>query len=183
MLKILTFSMTLLLLSSCFPMMQTYKTVPIQGNYAGSPYEVVTDKSKEEVWDNLIDLFAKKGLPIKLIDKSSGLIISEKSLLTHTHELPKGGGLSDKTAYVVLPKVINKANNKVVKYSIVTGDWNVRIKEVNGKTVVNVNLLNIVSSPITATGSPGSPYGYGEWTIQDGKSTGVFEKMIADTIK
>lgn len=64
----------------------------------------------------------------------------------------------------------------------VTGEWNVRIKNIDGKTSINVNLYNIEAIY-------GSSY-YSSYTHSamqpvraEGKTTGEFEKKIYNAVK
>lgn len=164
----------------CFLFSCAYKSVPLKGNYDEKPFELIVEKNKDVIWDNLIDFFATKGLSIKLIDRTSGLILSDRSLLTWTYEDAKGK-LENPAAWVVLPKIVDPGTMKPVSFAQVYGDWNVRIKEIDkDKTKINVNLVNIsYTSTIYAFMStvPTST------VYHDGKSTKVFEKLISEQIK
>ena len=61
------------------------KVIPIKGTYPETPIVISSTKSFDQAWDRLVDIFAQKGLSIKIIDRSSGLIISTKSELTTPH--------------------------------------------------------------------------------------------------
>ena len=74
------------LLSSCAPT----KIIQLQGQYPSTPMIFNSEKSFDKVWDNLVDVFAQKGLSIKIIDRSSGLIISGKAILSATMEDKNG---------------------------------------------------------------------------------------------
>ena len=176
----------------------TTKLIPLRGTYPAMPIQITTDKSVEYVWDKLVDVFAQKGLPIKIIDRSSGLIVSDKSLLKTTIE-ESNGQLQDNTAWIVVPKQHDASLNRTVAitgttsgpYSKqliprdVTGEWNVRVKKLeNGTTVINVNIVNLTFSDYVATGL-GTPGYYKELPLNASlyKSTGVFERLITDLIK
>lgn len=165
----------LLVFYSCTP----FRVMPLKNTYAEKPFEQTVNKSKEVVWENIIDFFAKNGLSIKIIDKSSGLIISDKTTLKWTYEL-KDGKLEFPHAWVAVPKVINTGNNMPQKYLSVFGDWNVRIKETTEGTLINVNLVNINCFTNTYQLGSTSPASV---PVQGVKSTGVFEKMIYDNMK
>lgn len=156
-------------LASCSPQMY-----PLKGKYLEKPYRTTSSKSFDEVWDNVIDLFATKGLSIKLIDKSSGLIVSEKTSLMNDYTYEYKGNLVDSDAYVVVSRVI-MADQDINPESI-TAEWNVRVKPngSNGSTV-NVNLTNIQCS--NSTKYKGGAVYY------TAKSTGVFEKTFANMVK
>jgi hypothetical protein len=152
------------------------KTIPLKGTYSNGNFEKTTSMSKDAVWENIIEFFAKNGLPIKLIDRSSGLIISNESYLTWTFENSKGQ-LQNPQAWVVLAKQINPNNKTPIKYQVVTGEWNVRIKSTPAnETLINVNLVNVkYTSMFTTTATQFIPGMF--------QSTGVFENRIYDTIK
>jgi hypothetical protein len=163
-----------LLLFSCSP-----KIVPIKGSYQNKPFEMVSNNSKDVVWDKIIDLFAQTGFSIKIIDRSSGLIISDKGSLKYSRENKKGE-LRDKNAWVVLDAVYQSGSTYLVPISSVTGEWNVRIKDADaGKTNININLVNIAAYYMQGTG----PYAVPQVLRVNAKSTGNFEKLISDKIK
>lgn len=168
--KLLTI-LIVITLTSCLP---SYKTIPLKSTYSDGNFEEYSDKTKDQVWDNVIDFFAKAGLSIRIIDRASGLIISGQTSLKTTYENTKGE-LVKKDAWVVVAKTIDQYK-KVVPATSVTGEWNVRLKEVNGKTLINVNLVSPTYIGYTTNVSTAFKKG----SIQ---STGVFEKMIYDIVK
>ena len=106
----------------------------LKGTYQNTPYEIQTSKPFDTVWSNLIDLFATKGISIKTIDKADGLIVSEKTSFLNSYTFEnKKGKLIDTTAFVVTcrPRGLDPLTD-------IIGVWNVRIKVVGGKTVINV---------------------------------------------
>lgn len=125
-------------------------------------------------------------MAIKLIDRSSGLIISDRSLLAATIE-NKDGVVRDSTAYIAIPKFIyngtavpvtgKKGSSSSVKKQLeanpVYGEWNVRIKQAENGSTINVNINN-VSYAVVGTMS----YTH----LNDYKSTGVFEKTLINMI-
>jgi len=158
------------LLASC-----SYKTIPLKGSYLEKPYSIETSTSSDKVWDKLIDLFAQKGLSIKIIDRASGLIISERAAFGYTTE-DKNGKLKDPTAFIVVPQMYNPGNRMTIPVcENLVAEWNVRIKTQGDKTLINVNVVNVVrnvSGVYLANNS-----------CPQAKSTGVFERIIADAIK
>jgi len=156
-----------------------FKVTPLKGNYPTTPIIYYSEKSFDKVWDNIIDLFAQKGLSIKIIDRSSGLIVSEKSHLSWSLE-KKDGKLFDSTYYVVLERIAPKGSKFFYTPAQVTGEWNVRIKNDGGRTAINVNLTNIKATY-------GSSYYSGGRIVEPvdiaGRTTGVFEKFIYEAIK
>ena len=151
---------------------------PIQGNYGGNN-TFTTDKKVDEVWSSIIDLFSSKGVSIKVIDKQSGLIVSDNSSLLNNYTFEdKEGKLENPNAWVVLERRGNGLGG-VFRPDKLTGDWNIRIKELNNKTVISVNLVNLNASLYV----PPTNYASGNILPFNSKSTGVFEKLIFDNIK
>ena len=146
------------------------------------PIQITSDKSFDTVWNNLIDLFAQKSLPIKIIDRSSGLIISESALLKTTVEIKDA--LLDPSAWIVLAKQHTAGmpndlpittggtysgftgKNKKLQVNDVRADWNVRIKTHGYKTIINVNIGIVKFNASDPTKS---------FLIKSYRSTGVYE--------
>lgn len=157
------------------------KPVALKGSYRSTPMIIETDRTFDQVWDKLIDLFAQKGLSIKVIDRSSGLIVSERAILTSTTEF-NSGLLKDSTAFIVAPKEYNRYTKKYDPvYRRISGEWNVRIKRVDDKTLINVNLVNITAQRFTIDDLQKPIYADGP--CQDCKSTGFFEQTLSNLIK
>jgi hypothetical protein len=135
------------------------------------PDTYYSDKTKDEVWSKTIEYFAKSGFGIKVIDKSSGLIVTDKYDFDklYTSEDDKGF-LVNKDALLVCSHY-SFMNN--VYANRVSGNWNIRIFEDKGKTAVNVNITNIEAKYI-----PDSPY-YNKFEC---KSTGLFESKVFETV-
>jgi hypothetical protein len=158
-------------LTSCAP-----KVYKLQGTYSNGNFEQVSDKSREQVWSNIIDFFAKNGISIKIIDKSSGLITSDVTAFTWTYEKVKGG-LENSNAWVVIEKIVDPESMKTLSPYQITGEWNIRVKDApGGKTLININLVN----PRYSTLAGRIPTSFNPGTLQ---STGKFENWIFDTIK
>lgn len=171
----------LTILAACFLIAcSPTKVTPITGTYLKPPFILNSSSSFNTVWDKLIDLFAQKGLPIKIIDRTSGLIISDRSILSATYEL-KVGGLKDSTALIVLPKFYDPNSRKTSTVAMggqVTGEWNVRIKEADGKTAINVNIVNVRYEYYDLATKRAR-----EVIATSYQSTGIFEKLIAEAIQ
>jgi hypothetical protein len=145
--------------------------IPIKGNYTVKN-EFISQKPYDEVWSNIIDIFAKNGIPIGVLDKTSGIITSPEQSFpnNYTYELDNGS-LENPTAWIVLERIVGPDGRQVTPQKV-TAIWNVRIKQINTGVSVNINLLNINGSLVST-----SRYG----TISEtwnGKSTGVFESII-----
>lgn len=165
------------------------KIYPVQNSYATLPITMNSESNFDQVWDRLVDLFAQNGLSIKLIDKNSGLIISDNSEITATWE-DKNGIVVHPTAYIVTPKVKDLnlqtyvgivgsyyKKSDLKKPGITRGEWNVRIKKVGTGTTINVNLVNVRYTSFDSRGVSMIK------NLSEFKSTGNFEKTITDIIK
>jgi hypothetical protein len=148
---------------------------PLKRDYAKIQNTFYTEKTKDEVWGKIVELFSTNGIGISLIDKSSGLIISNKTdfLNKTTTETPTGE-LIDKSAYIVREKKDYGMGD--IKPLEVNGTWNIRVFEKDGKTGININLNNIYAGITVRVGSQSSTATF------DAKSTGNFEKMVFDSI-
>lgn len=159
--------------ASCFPRVR-----PVKETYVDPPFEATSSFTKEVVWDKIINLFAQKGLSLKIKDKSSGVIASKLSVLSTTIE-DRSGKLRNKSAWVVVPAVYNPHTKTwSSQYTgIVLGEWSVGIKESAKGTIITVSLLNL-KRRFTA-------YKMGEQEVEASfaKSTGVFERLIAEVVK
>lgn len=157
---------------------QQPQAIPLKNNYSNGNFEGISDKPKDRVWDNIIDFFSKSGLPIRILDKSSGLLISGEITLRYTSE-DKKGNLVNPGAYVVVNKIQYRDGSiGTPNYLGVTGEWNVRIKDgEGGKTVVAVNLVN---PKYTSIIDRNVPISFKQGMFQ---STGVFENLIFQAIK
>src|SRR4051812_9290091 len=89
------------------------KVIPLKNNYSNGNFESISQRPKDQVWDNIIDMFTKKGLSIRIIDRSSGLIISNETRLPWTFET-KAGKLEKPTAWVVIEKVVNQGSRLAI---------------------------------------------------------------------
>ncbi len=161
----------------------TGKFIPFKNDYTKEPYKIESTKTKDQVWDNIIDLFAENGIGIRIIDRSSGLIISnEKALLTFTTE-DKTGKILDPKAYVVAMRYYDPNSRKYYKPLRVTGEWNIRIKEIENRTLININLLNINAEyNMVSTNAAYFNTTYSKLEAK-GYTTYEFEKLIANAIK
>ena len=186
----------LLLLFSC----RTAKVIPLKGNYEKTPVIYTSEKPVNEIWDNLIDLFAQRGLPIKFTDKNSGLIISDNMALTATWE-DKNGTLLHPDANIVVRKIYNVAANAVLPETRsgtlkkskqpdeCRAEWNVRLKANGSGTSININLVHVQYERTQSTERRGADglYQYGSrivWVNLDYfETTGTFERMIYEKIK
>lgn len=178
------------------------KSIP--GDQFDYPMVITTDRTVEEVWNKLIDVIAVEGYGINRLDKENGIYISDRvSFETVTH-LDEKGNLENENAYFVIPKVyfqwlkgvnLDKVQKSILLYpELKTAVYNVRVRSNNnGKTFVNVNIVNPVFSGGTIPGTYSVIRSdslqskiYGDlpsrmW--ETAKSTGALEQYIIDMIK
>lgn len=148
----------------------TIGTVRIKGKYQEGPIRMEVAKSYDETWNKVIDFISDIGLNVKMVDKSSGLVISDPtSFFGQTSIEDKDGKMINPKAYIVT----SRTNDPNVKNPIknTTASYNLRVKEITpGKSVVSVLLYNI------------NVQGYSDVFIHEGRSTGNFERWVLDNL-
>lgn len=150
------------------------RVVPLKRTYVPGAYEKLIEKPKEQVWNSLLDILPKNGLPVRLKESGSGLIKCEPVKLAWTYENKKGK-LDDPQAYVVVERVIYK--NKLLPLTSVTGEWDIRLKESKeGQTYLVVSLVNLRYT------TPTEP-SYQPFLQAIPTSTGVFERTLYEQVK
>lgn len=167
--KLFLLALSCMVLSSCM----TTKIPHLVGNYTATT-SIETDKSFDEVWGKVIDFFATSGIPISTLEKASGLIVSNKVALEGMTTTEKDGVILNPNAYIVIPYVKGSTNLQV------TSDFNVRVKEQNGKVLISVNLPNIKAQLYVLEGL------YVRVPTAksiEAKSTGVFENGLLNLLK
>lgn len=167
----------LLFLSSCAP-----KIIPLKSTYDVKPFELTTPSDFETVWGKIIEMFAKKGIGVKIIDKSSGFIVAQNTSAPITTE-NKYGKLVDSTAWAVTPKLYDPGTRKYYYAKEGTIEWNIYIKRnTDNTTTININLIDI--STVTSVYSLGNIVAPTAKTFKTrALTTGVFEKQVAEQIK
>lgn len=166
--------LTLMLLTGCI-----MENAPLKGSYSTAPAEITVNKSIDIVWSNVIDLFATKGLSIKIIDKTNGLITSEKTSFINNYTRENDEGvLENSDAWIVVSKMKDGLGRPLSPDNL-TGEWNIRVKSLDAnRTSINVNLTNINGTIFV----PASKYTAPNELVFVCKSTGRFEKTIFDLI-
>lgn len=169
--KLLLVLLSGLMLSSCMTMKSTPSHLVGVYNVTTS---IETDQKFDDVWNKVIDYFATNGIAIATLEKASGLIVSNKVQLRDAVTVEQDGKPLDKNAYIVIPYAKN------IIYKNVTSDFNVRVREVEGKVVITVNLPNIEAERTI------KPTGFVMVSAPEqveAKSTGVFENGLLDLFK
>lgn len=160
-------SCLLLLFISC-----SVKSVPLKNNYPTPPIIYISDSKIDQVWSNLIDFISTTGMSIKIIDKSSGLLITEDySFLERvSYEDQKTHIIHKPEAYLVSNWFRSTQGQPIIPTKLLA-NWNIRLKETDKGTSVAVNITNVRAE------AGQFPYSF------DVRSTGVFEKLIFDKVK
>lgn len=145
--------------------------IPLKGNYQ-NPNTFYFDQKENEVWNGLMAVLCDRGLSVKSMDKSSGVIFGDKYDFTSVSSAENSKGqLVTKDALIVTQYVVFTGRTYVLPNQI-TADWNIRVYPFEGKTALKINLKNIVSK-----------YQLSQAIFYQAESTGNFEKFIADSIK
>jgi hypothetical protein len=165
-----------LTLAVCLQSCHVTRKVPITGNYLPEAFTVVIEQPKQKVWDNIIDVVAVTGIGFSTLDKENGLLISKeysfKGAVTHEKV---NGDLADTSAYIVVPTLYYTVTKQYVSPGLVTGVLTVRVKEVEKGSLLSIALTNIKA--YSPTGVPR------RLSNTEAKSTGVFEKALANKLK
>ena len=159
--------------ASCFP-----KVTPVKQTYVDPPFEATSTLTKDLAYNKIIALLSQKSIPIRVKDKSNGSIVSARFVLPTTIE-DRSGKLLNKTAWIVVPSVYNAYTKKLTAQHAgkILGEWNITLKETPKGTIVQVSLLNLKNQ------FEAYKMGTQEVAASFAKSTGVFEKLIADVVK
>ena len=168
----------------------TTKVMPLKGHYVEKPFQVKSEKSREEVWSNIIDFFGQNGIGIRIIDKSSWIIISDAYNMPFSYEDSKGN-LINPEAFLVARRIITGSGNRVRSFNGAPGssnnnstinnfvsasaEWNIILKEQQGKAIININIVNPRYTPPLGERTD-FPSGHCF-------STGVFEKKLSEILK
>ena len=164
--KLITFITVAFMLQSC----AGGSGIGLKGNYQ-NPNTFYFEKTQDEVWTGLMAVLCDKGMSVKSMDKSSGVIFGDKYDFTNQSSAEnEKGNLVTKDAFIVSQYVVFTGTNYILPNQI-TADWNIRIFQHEGKTAMKVNVKNIMSK-----------YTLSQTVVYEAKTTGNFEKLIADSI-
>lgn len=169
---------TILLFLLSISLISCSKYYPIRGTYPDPPFKITVDMPFEKTWSKVVDIFAERGISIKLIDKSSGIIVSAPTRLSTTYELKKGG-LKDPDAFIVVPVIYDPNAGKRGTYyqtDSYRGEVTVRIKDETSKCTVIVNIGDVTGQKIMK-GKPENG------TVTTFKSTGKFEDAFFELLR
>ena len=166
---------SLLLIFSFFLIGCVSRVVPLRHQYLPGIFEQVVTKPKAVVWANLLNFLSQNQIAVRVSDSATGLLKSGQTALPWSYESKGGGKLNDPEAWVAVERVIYK--NKPLTLTSIVGEWNIRVKELDaGRTYIVVNLVDLRYS------TPSEPT-YQPFLRASPRSTGVFERMLADQLK
>ncbi|WP_247237761.1 hypothetical protein [Telluribacter sp. SYSU D00476] len=173
-------------LKSCAPA-STLKHTALKGKHLEEPYVVITDKPFEEVWNNVVDVLAQSGFPIRFIDKENGLVVSERSSLINDFTFEdRLGKLENPNALVVLPTVSIWTFGDRIYPTSLTGVASIRVRKLGeNKTKINVNLnaLNVDVIEGVERNTTEDLRKAQLLIAQQIRSTGLFEYKITELVK
>lgn len=143
--------------------------IPLKGNYH-SDYNKVLDKSTDVdlTINSIVEYCFKNNISLKIIDRKSGLIITEPyKLNTASFENPEGTP-EDSSAHIIIGRqTIKMLKDYYIEPESTTADIVFKVKEEDNKTTVTILFSNITT------------YFNGEiGCLKDIKSTGVLERQI-----
>ncbi len=169
--------------------------IPVRGIYQKGPYSIDTQKSKDEIWENLMDLVTRNALPVTLLDKASGVLIVGPTAIEITRELGPYDLDSQRRPADTAPELSLKDAAGVSGYTYQNGSfsypktgltrWNVRVRDGGDSRTVSV----VLYGQRTAAGDA-FEQARGKTSLRPTKldagfqvySTGYFERTIAETI-
>jgi hypothetical protein len=128
---------------------------------------------KDKAWQKVVDLFVANSIPIKFMDKSSGLIQSDR-LGLGTHYTWKGA--DDSTSWALCEAVPSGEGSGYYLFpDVINTDLQVYVREVDADNVLlSVNLMNIKAESHNL---------YGEFVREfDVKTSKRLEKQIGDFV-
>lgn len=153
--------------------------IDLTPSYTSTASKVQTiERNYDAVWSKLVDFLANEGIAVKILDKESGLMVSEVYSFKNTYtRVGKDGKLENTQAYVVIGDLKGGFGNRLEPHRI-DGNFNVRVKRVGDEqTEITVNLVNLVSTYQ-------NPPNVGGGIINIGiKTTGSFEEKILNYLK
>lgn len=160
-------------LQSCAPSQQ----LTLKGNYLTEPYTFNSDKPKQQVWDNLIDIVAQTGIGFTTLDKENGLLISkEYSFQGSVTTEDKAGKIRDSSAWIVVNSRYWNVTKEYDYPKNITGVLTIRIRENGNGSTGSINLTNVKAYHNT-TGQ------VIQSDVYQVRSTGVFERKIMEKLK
>lgn len=164
----LTLMIVMAMLYGCNP-----NVVPLKGNYSNNPVEITSAKPVDSIWSTITDIFATNGLPVKSINRQTGIIITKKIPFNSMYTFEDDNSvLQQPQAWVVISKIFNK--KKQWKPAEIFSQWTVQITE-SPKGTATIKIDPVV----ICTWFPNS------FTTMETReqSTGKFEQLLKHALK
>jgi hypothetical protein len=109
------------------------------------PVVITVNLPKEQVWQRVMDLFVANSIPIKLMDKSSGLIQSERIGLGSHYALKHA---DDSLAWALCETVKSPEGDSFYLFpQVINTELQVYVRETaDGKVLLSLNLMNMMAA-------------------------------------
>ena len=153
----------------------TYKFTKLKNKYQETVMTDTLNMNYNTVWYKLIDFIADNNINVRILDKESGLIMTEKINFNkkYTYEDKNGNPLS-KDRYIICGNQFQGATQ--VHPNSVTGFLIFQLKQSTKSNILKVNLIDEIGVFDYSTNSLSS-------LNFECVSTGVLEKQIFDSVK
>ena len=109
------------------------------------PVVISINLPKEQVWQRVMDLFVANSIPIKLMDKASGLIQSERLGLGSHYALKHA---DDSLAWALCASVKSPEGDSFYLFpQVINTELQVYVRETaDGKVLLSLNLMNMMAA-------------------------------------
>jgi len=170
--------MILTVLLSAFLLLSSCAAKQLSRNYQ-QVHKTYSSKSKDEVWKKIIEFMAINGVSPQVLDKESGLIVSQDMDFVSNYTFEDGdGGLENPKAWIVVEDYSYDSMLLPYQLESITGIWNIRVAEEAGKTLINVNLVRLTGNWYGTAGANRN-----QRVRVNAQSLGNFEKMIMNYVQ
>ena len=167
--RLLPLLLVVLLTTSCA------RRIPLLGKYQETPVKTEFSQPFEKVWENIIDFIADTGQEVQLIDRSSGLIISDAYITSgpYLSNEDKKGVLINNRALVAVDRMSYNYPYGDLPTHTAFAKWTIRAKELKNKNI-EVSVLLHVKRVEQMLGK--------DVQNHNGKSTGLHEKWLVEEL-
>lgn len=144
-----------------------------------TPNSIILDDNFDKVWSSVVDFFAEKNLNIKIIEKESGLIVSERNYFPSEYVTSNKPSTN---SYMAVQ--YNKALKKDGTGMRCSAEWNVRVTKIEQtRTKVTVNIGNPTVELLLVKGS--YPNFFTGWERSEllASTTGNFEFLFFEFVR
>jgi hypothetical protein len=133
------------LLLSVFASIVCLNMFAITNSKPVDPVVISLNLPKEQVWQRVMDLFVGNSIPIKLMDKTSGLIQSERLGLGSHYALKHA---DDSLAWALCASVKSLEGDSFYFYpQVINTELQVYVRETaDGKVLLSLNLMNLTAT-------------------------------------